>query len=535
MTATSQLIAVHLKSEHLNIAQIDKISNGVAKLCQIWFYKDIRKHFPEITELKQKRPTYENSYRFLTLTVPKEYPSTELTKIKSIKLSRPTIPELETLQVEVKVLSDDDLEHEKRNYPVVGKIFVKNWRTSMNESIRDYINEELGTPQIIKVERFKKREKEGTLKDTALLKLIFNKSIVDKVPSTLTVAGRTYAVNPYVLQPRGCNKCLQYGHMANACLQRSYTCKKCGGIAEKNVDASMQAKKLIFGNHKCQDPIVCVNCAKIGLPMTNHSPFADICPIKRKELKIRTLAASENMRMCDARKRYRENSDEAFVIPTLETELCENLTNDVVQNEIQKEKAKKRLLQLQHDVRVKQRQYEEIKALEAEYNEKYKSYIKRMDDLQKKFKEINKNYNPEMGKMHADEFNKRYNASINNKNPTTNKNNTETNKEVINVSDNEDDIPSISSISSYDKMSTSDYEPNKEDKNNIPSNKLHKNQEIMPPPNLNLKQTTPKEKPKATSTTKAPKRQIPFEERDNNNKVQKKDDKKNVSTYLLNT
>lgn len=373
------VVAVSLRHKDLTPAQLDLWCSS--KHNEISYYKDIRRIFPSATTLKQRKPSRDNGFRLFHLTVPKNQAGLEdMLEISVLPLTKPPSDDLQALPIVVRILEEDDC----RSYPLVGKIFAKGWQNSDNTDIADLINETYNQPIVENVERFFKRVN-GEKVPTGLLKIYFNKTILKELPKTLKVQGRNFLVSPYISQPRGCAKCLEFGHMANKCASTTYRCKNCGGTAVKDTEASLTSKKLVFKNHVCQVPKVCPNCAKVNPSTnintaTNHSPFADVCPFKRRELKIKTLAANNNLRMSDARKLYMEQQIETRNPSELE-ETCANLDLEVSTVAVQMERTEARAKILEVELEKKTKILDSLLVHENTYREKIRTYIQFTEDL----------------------------------------------------------------------------------------------------------------------------------------------------------
>lgn len=173
---------------------------------------------------------------------------------------------------------------------IIGKIYVRQWTNLNVEAVKQIINESFGKELVVKVERFYARY--GHLKcTTSLFKLFLDESLWSEATTTTILwNGTTYKIMPYIKEPRGCAKCLAFDHHVTKCTEKFYTCKDCGGKAEKDELLSKLYHQLIFNKHTCKKEIhPCVNCIKMGIFITAHSPFSGECPLKKAELRIETI------------------------------------------------------------------------------------------------------------------------------------------------------------------------------------------------------------------------------------------------------
>lgn len=316
-------------------------------LCFIFYSKDMHRTFPTATKITKHLPTANNNNLIITLFAP-DSATDSITGITEIKLSEfenlKVNNTIKVLPVSVSKFSSNSSTPIHGTKPLIGKIYSTVWRNSAPETIRDHINSNYSHPIIDRVEKFKRREN-GLIKYTGQYKLFFNATNlhltlnVFTLPETISIEGRSCVVTPFVPMARGCNRCLAFGHKIAECPHTDYTCKNCGGTAPKDAEESTKQKKLVLAQHEtCNTPKSCVNCLAVKLPNSQHSPFSAICPIKRKEFKIRHKAVASKIRVCDARKMLEA---ERLVAMGVFEEHMDNLNRQVNQNqfEIENEEA----------------------------------------------------------------------------------------------------------------------------------------------------------------------------------------------------
>lgn len=168
----------------------------------------------------------------------------------------------------------------------LGKIYAKEWFHLNNEQIKKKINDSVKVDVVYNVERIYSRNGSNKMA-TPLIKVLLDDELWKTSSSKIIVDDKTYDVIPFVKEPRGCDKCLEFDHEKSQCRQEFYTCKNCGGKAEKDEILSTSFKRLVFKDHKCTKIMKpCVNCVKRGLNLTQHSPFSGECPSKKAQLAI---------------------------------------------------------------------------------------------------------------------------------------------------------------------------------------------------------------------------------------------------------
>lgn len=196
---------------------------------------------------------------------------------------------LKRLNITTEVAFSNETTGRNRGF-LAGKIYNPRWIESDANDICQYINESVGQPLVKCVEKFYRsvpRSHTGshseTRKATGQIKLIFNTNIQNTLPDHIIIRGIKYKVTPFIAMPRGCNKCLQFGHLIANCKQEHFTCKDCGLVVPLDAQRTEREKKLVLQVHVHQTPAVCINCEVNGLRPVDHSPFSGCCPVKRRK------------------------------------------------------------------------------------------------------------------------------------------------------------------------------------------------------------------------------------------------------------
>lgn len=177
-----------------------------------------------------------------------------------------------------------------------------------------------------------KSRRNGVLAPTGLFKLFFNKIRVSLLLGLLhdfiTVNKLRYNVAPFIIQPRGCDRCLQFRHLSRNCQADAFTWKQTTLLQRQSsmrVIVIALAKIVLLLNlvnrHKpqlsvkkisdkknlherCQESFLCINCVAKDLKPANLSPFSYESPVKSQEYNIRNYAYTTTTKFSDARNTF---------------------------------------------------------------------------------------------------------------------------------------------------------------------------------------------------------------------------------------
>lgn len=204
----------------------------------------------------------------------------------------PSILKLPRLGSALSVNITSETDETRARALLCGKIYNPRWIASADDVVCQYINTCVGLPLLKRVEKFHRTttqtnpqtQTQTTIrKATGQFKVFFNTDICNTLPEFIDVRGSKFKVTPFIAMPRGCHKCLRFGHKIVNCRETLYTCKDCGLQIEKDDNQTRLQKKLVLIKHVHRVPKVCVNCVDAGHTQTDHSPFSSQCIIKRRE------------------------------------------------------------------------------------------------------------------------------------------------------------------------------------------------------------------------------------------------------------
>lgn len=158
------------------------------------------------------------------------------------------------------------------------------------EDVKDNMESEV---EVTKVERMKKRNREGELFDTTNVKVTFQGN---KHPESIAIFGCKFKVELYIFPVKQCMNCWGYGHKKDQC-KRVAKCRSCG--EEKHQDECRMVK--------------CINCGG------NHKATERECPMRQEQREITEVMQREKISFGEARKKcIRENTFD--ILPDDETE-----------------------------------------------------------------------------------------------------------------------------------------------------------------------------------------------------------------------
>lgn len=143
---------------------------------------------------------------------------------------------------------------------------------------KDIIGNLFSSVEIISAKRLSKRNSDETSSTAWItsesVRLGFRGSLL---PTYVAIQGMKVKVEPYVFPVTQCSRCWKYGHSLRMCPSKKVVCPKCSK-----------------GHANCESlTFRCVNC--IG----NHMALQRVCPIYKKERRVRELMAEFN---CTYRK-----------------------------------------------------------------------------------------------------------------------------------------------------------------------------------------------------------------------------------------
>lgn len=275
-------------------------------LSQSFFTKNVPPSYHVISEIKKPNPAYNESNK--NDNAPPQYIKCGVFELERVIIgvigSKPELIKkradfsygikLATCAAREKMLKTKTITLNDTVYHIVSEVdarlsqskgVVFNYDLTDESDVDILFN--LKSQKVVRVDRIKKKGKDGNFVDTGLFIFTFDTPVL---PAKMMIASAVHAVRQHYDRPMQCRTCWKFGHTWKRCNEKNkHICFNCGN--ECNLGLA------------CENERKCVNCGE------KHCSTSKECPMRNREELIIKIATDRKISFRDARDLINENEN----------------------------------------------------------------------------------------------------------------------------------------------------------------------------------------------------------------------------------